>query len=400
MPFFSFDSASSRLHAATLTLALIITSSFFLSEGNSAGPAQAAKKWAQFDLVDSEPDGTVQPGKDLVLTVTLGGVPAGTESVMAIIESPGFQTQTVSLSENESPTLYQGTAILEPNSALKSRTTVVPKAVRVRVTFGHAKTTGLEEYLKRDVYVTLGDRPPEEEEDDPAANGESEISEPDNPAAQKAMEHVLTVNATIPEEDLLPLPAPGEAKAYWKQVSDLISRNWARHVRAIRRAPSGEVVRVKFRMYASGVAQLIQIEKGSGARDINEAGLQAVIQAHPFPPVPPDMGDEAVEVHVRMRTGAKVAAQDVQTTVEKKPQKASGAAARPADKTAADKGVPEKTLSEKASSDKVQPENKTSSEKGSSEKASMEKAPADKLPVEKPAMDKAPADSGTTKESP
>ncbi len=339
----------------------------------------AAKRWAQFELVNTEADGTVQAGKDLVLGLTLGGIPAGTESVMAIIESPGFQSQTVSLSEDEVPAVYQGTAILEPNSVLKSRTTVLPKAVRVRVTFARAKITGLEEYLKRDVYVTLGDPPAEEEEAEPAAAGEGENAEQDSAAAQKAIEHVLTVNATIPEEDLLPLPAPGESKAYWKQVGDLISRNWARHVRAIRRAPSGEVVRVKFRMYASGVAQLIQIERGSGARDINEAGLQAIIHAHPFPPVPADLGGEAVDVHVRMRTGAKVAAQDVQTTVEKRPLKATTAPAKATEKPAA----------EKAPIEKVSPD-KVSSDKGATEKPQ----------ADKPAVDKAPAEAGATKETP
>lgn len=298
---------------------------------------------------------------------------------MAIIESPGFQSQIVSLSEDETPAVYQGTAILEPNSVLKSRTTVLPKAVRVRVTFARAKITGLEEYLKRDVYVTLGDRPPEEEEAETAPAAEAETAETDSVAAQKAMEHVLTVNATIPEEDLLPLPAPGESKAYWKQVGDLISRNWARHVRAIRRAPSGEVVRVKFRMYASGVAQLIQIERGSGARDINEAGLQAVIHAHPFPPVPADLGNDAVDVHVRMRTGAKVAAQDVQTTVEKRPLKATTVPGKPTEKPAADK----------APAEKVSPD-KTVIEKGATEKPQ----------ADKPAVDKAPAEPGATKETP
>ena len=134
-----------------------------------AGPSHSSssvtpKRWAQFELVSTEADGSVQVGKDVVLSLTLGGVPAGTESVMAIIESAGFQSQTVSLSEDGTPAVYQGTAILEPNSTLKSRTTVHPKAVRVRVSFARAKITGLEEFLKRDFYVTLGDRPPDESE--------------------------------------------------------------------------------------------------------------------------------------------------------------------------------------------------------------------------------------------
>lgn len=129
--------------------------------GPTTNQAPAApKRWAQFDLVSTEPDGSVQAGKDVVLSITLGGVPSGTESVMAMIESNGFQSQTVSLSEEPTAAVYQGTVILEPNSTLKSRTTVHPKAVRVRVSFARAKITGLEEFLKRDVYVTLGEPPP------------------------------------------------------------------------------------------------------------------------------------------------------------------------------------------------------------------------------------------------
>ncbi|WHZ16828.1 MAG: hypothetical protein OJF52_003678 [Nitrospira sp.] len=294
-----------------------------------ASPSPSPKRWAQFELVSTEADGTVQAGKDLVLSVTLGGVPAGMESVMAIIESHGFQSQTVSLSEDPTTAVYQGTAILEPNSTLKSRTTVHPKAVRVRVTFARAKITGLEEFLKRDVYVTLGDKPPEANEVETPPGPPVENSEGDAAAVQKVTEQVMAVNATIAEEDLLPLPPPGESKAYWKQVSDLISRNWSRQVRSIRRAPSSETVRVQFKMYASGVAQLIQLEKSSGARDINDAGLQTIIHAHPFPPIPPDVGGDVVDVHVRMRTGAKVATRDVQMTVEKKPSKPTAPQASP-----------------------------------------------------------------------
>lgn len=292
--------------------------------GPTSNQAPAApKRWAQFDLVSTEPDGSVQAGKDVVLSITLGGVPPGTESVMAIIESPGFQSQTVSLSEETTASVYQGTVILEPNSTLKSRTTVHPKAVRVRVSFARAKITGLEEFLKRDVYVTLGDRPPEEADAEISPGPVAESSEADAAAVQKATEQVLAVNATIAEEDLLPLPPPGESTAYWKQVSDLISRNWSRQIRSIRRAPSSETVRVHFKMYASGVAQVIQLEKSSGARDVNDAGLQTIIHAQPFPPIPPDLGDDVVDVHVRMRTGAKVATRDVQMTVDRKPSKSA-----------------------------------------------------------------------------
>lgn len=45
--------------------------------GPTSNTAPAApKRWAQFDLVSTEPDGSVQAGKDVVLSITLGGCAA------------------------------------------------------------------------------------------------------------------------------------------------------------------------------------------------------------------------------------------------------------------------------------------------------------------------------------
>lgn len=306
-----------------LALGLVVFSAPAQAGPPPAAPPSAPKRWAQFELMNAETDGTVQAGKDVVLSITArGGVRgdgvghchyriAGIPEPNRVAER-GFDTGGLSRQ-----------AILEPNSTLKSPTTVHPKAVRLRVTFARAKITGLDEFFKRDVYVTLGDKPAEESETELTPAPPADSGDIDPEAVQKATEQVMAVNATIAEEDILPLPPPGESKAYWKQVSDLISRNWGRQVRSIRRAPSSETVRVQFKMYASGVAQLIQLEKGSGARDLNDAGLQTIIHAHPFPPLPPEVGGEVVDVHVRMRTGAKVANRDVEMTVEKKPSKSA-----------------------------------------------------------------------------
>jgi TonB family protein len=111
----------------------------------------------------------------------------------------------------------------------------------------------------------------------------------------------------------MPLADPAQGKAYWQQISLLVSRSWARQVRGIRRGPSSETVRVRFKLYPNGRAQLIEIEKGSGVREIDEAGIYAVVNAQPFPPVPQEVGDEPVDVHVRMRTGARAKTRDVQS---------------------------------------------------------------------------------------
>ena len=84
-------------------------------------------------------------------------------------------------------------------------------------------------------------------------------------------------------------------------------------MRGVRRGPSSETVRVRFKLYPSGRAQLIHIEKGSGVREIDEAGIYAIVNAQPFPPVPGDVGDEPIDVHVRMRTGARAKTRDVQS---------------------------------------------------------------------------------------
>lgn len=313
---------------STLTLVLCIAASL----PRPAGAAMKAstppvKRWIQFELMESEVSGVVRMDKDLVLSITVGGVSSTADSILALIESTAFQSQTLSLGQDADPTTYQGTAILEPRSRSKSLTTVHPKAARIRVTLARAKANGLEEFMKRDVYITLGGP----SEDDGRDEEESskiimpEQVEPDAAAPSRPPEAGPASNVTIAEEDLLPLPVPAEAEGYWKQVSGLISRNWSRQVRQIRRAPSGETVRVRFKLYSSGVAQLIQVEKGSGARDINEAGIQSIIHAHPFPPLPADMSGELVDVHVRMRTGVKVVPGDMETTIEKRPAKAQPA---------------------------------------------------------------------------
>jgi hypothetical protein len=66
-------------------------------------------------------------------------------------------------------------------------------------------------------------------------------------------------------------------------------------------------------MFPNGRAQLIEIERGSGAREIDEAGIYAVVNAQPFLPLPSELGGDAVDVHVRMRTGSRGQSLDVQS---------------------------------------------------------------------------------------
>ena len=275
---------------------------------SSSGPT---KRWAQFELSQAESMGDPQTGKPVTLTIFLGGVTVGTTPVVAICESIVFQAQTVTLEPDAESMALKGTVTLEP--ILMSRTSVPPRAARVQVTFARSRQDKLERFMRRIVYVTMDRSDPANESSElpPVRSEESQSDDVILDEVQPAVEPVST--GALAEEDLIPFASPGEGKAYWQHVSHLISRSWARQVRGIRRAPSSETVKVRFKMFPNGRAQLIEIEKGSGAREIDESGIYAVVNAQPFLPFPSELGEEAVDVHVRMRTGSRARFREVQS---------------------------------------------------------------------------------------
>ena len=289
----------------------------FIASAHSASSPQTTpspgptKRWVQFELSQSESMGDPQTGKPVTLRIVLGGVTAGTTPVVATCESIVFQAQTVTLELDAESMALKGTVTLEP--ILMSRTSVPHRAARVQVTFSRSRQDRLEPFMRRIVYVTMDPlEPAKEDRELPVIHAEESQSEDvilDE--VQPDVEPVST--GALAEEDLVPFASPGKGKAYWQHVSHLISRSWARQIRGIRRAPSSETVKVRFKMFPNGRAQLIEIEKGSGAREIDEAGIYAVVNAQPFLPFPSELGEDAVDVHIRMRTGSRVHAREVQS---------------------------------------------------------------------------------------
>jgi len=275
---------------------------------SSSGPT---KRWAQFELSQAGSTGDPQTGKPVTLTIVLGGVPIGATPVVATCESILFQAQTVTLEPDAESMVLKGTVTLEP--ILMSRTSVQPRAARVQVTFSRSRPDKLERFMRRIVYVTMdrSEPPNENSELPPARPEESQSEDVILDEVKPAVDPVST--GALAEEDLVPFPSPGEGKAYWQHVSHLISRSWARQVRGIRHAPSSETVKVLFKMFPNGRAQLVEIEKGSGTREIDEAGIYAVINAQPFLPFPSELGEDVVDVHVRMRTGSRGRSLEIQS---------------------------------------------------------------------------------------
>jgi TonB family protein len=265
-------------------------------------------RWAQFELSQGESGGDLRIGKPVILTILLGGVTAGMTPVVATCESIAFVTQTVALEPDAESMALKGTVTLEP--ILMSRTSVPPRAARVQVTFARSRQDTLQPFMRRVVYVTMGPleavRENSEVENSELPSVRPEESQGEDVILDEVKPAVDPVEAgSVAEEDLVPFAPPGEGEAYWQQVNHLISRSWARQIRGIRRAPSRETVRVRFQMFPNGRAQLIEIEKGSGDRAVDEAGIHAVINAQPFLPLPSELEEEVVEVHIQMWTGSR-----------------------------------------------------------------------------------------------
>jgi TonB family protein len=245
------------------------------------------------------------------LLITLGGVPPGNVPLVALCESILFEPQIITLEPDTETSTMRAEVTLDPMPT--SRTSVHQKAARIQITFARSRPEKLERLMKRIVYVTLERQEAVSDTSEPPAVKPEEPSVSDFIVDEPQPAGAPMTAADLAEEDLMPLADPAQGKAYWQQVSLLVSRSWARQVRGVRRGLSSETVRVRFKLYPSGRAQLIEIEKGSGVREIDEAGIYAVVNAQPFPPVPGDVGDEPVDVHVRMRTGARTNGRDVQS---------------------------------------------------------------------------------------
>ena len=285
---------------------------------SASGPT---KRWVQFELSQAESMGDPQTGKPVTLTIFLRGVPSGTVPVVAICESIAFRGHTVTLEPDAESMALKGTVTLEPIQM--SRTTVLPRAARIQVTFARSRQEKFERFMQRIVYVTMDRLEPvnESNESQPAPQEESPN---DNVILQEVQSDVEPVaTGPLAEEDLVPFPASGEGEAYWQYVSRLISRSWARQVRGIRHRPSSETVKVRFKLFPNGRAQLIEIERGSGVREIDEAGIYAVINAQPFLPFSNELGEDAVDVHIRMRIGNRGQSREVQSVGIRSTRKSS-----------------------------------------------------------------------------
>lgn len=286
-----------------------------------ASSSGKTKRWAQLDFYRQDSGGHVLAGKAVTLVVTLGGVRQGSHSIVAVCESALFEPQIVTLEPDAESSTLKGTVTLEPIPS--GRVSVHQKAARIQVTFSRSRQDRIERIMKRIFYLTLDQQEPQSDSGNVMPSKQDELANEDQIADEVQPDVMPVSSGELDEEDLMPLAQPGHGQAYWKHVSYLVSRSWAKHVRGVRRAPSSETVRVHFRLYPNGRAQMIEIERGSGSHEINVAGIFAIVDAQPFPAFPAELGDEAVDVHVRMRTGLRARSREVQSIKQSSTRKSN-----------------------------------------------------------------------------
>ncbi|MCA1956900.1 MAG: TonB C-terminal domain-containing protein [Nitrospira sp.] len=319
-----------------ITTGTLMISLLGIFSGDVAGPTDALASASgsspasllpavTFDFGGVDRSEEIRLDKPLELSFMLNGTVKGRVPMVAVLDSLHFERQVVPLEPDPLSKKLRGTAVLDPIPP--GKLSAAPRFARIRVTFARAHSDNrLERVLTRIVYVTLDacDTTTGGAVSSSASADTDEPSEEDLSGGDDAAQVGIPVaDGSLAEEDVFLPPPPGQHQVYWDQISSLISRSWSRTARRVRAAPTDETVRVRFRMYPNGRAQLIEIEKGSGARDVDEAGIHAVIQAQPFPPFPHELGSESVTVHVRMKMGSAGRGRGIQSITHSQPPRLS-----------------------------------------------------------------------------
>lgn len=260
------------------------------------------------------------------LSIRLDGEPVGRQELVAIIEGTFFTRVMVSMVPGGGSGSWQAEMSLnlpaaaadmgggQASKAEADRRDPRQRFHRIDVSFARLRGMSLAPFLRRSVYVNLEPHP----ERQLAAQQEAAPFEavPDQPAPpQGAAPDVMTESAPLPgieresvppvldgviTESDLPLPKPAPVPPltmdYWQALEQRVTAQFGPRVKA-KTAPA-RLPRVQFRLYWDGVARMIALERSSGSAQVDRAGMDSVVDAHPFPPFPDHITDRYVDVHV------------------------------------------------------------------------------------------------------
>lgn len=280
-----------------------------IPESTSAEPRSA-----RFDVTGPNGSGNVQLGQPLELSMTLSGIDLESTPIVAICESAHFESQIVPLKHDPHSSAMKATATFRPvaSDQLTSR----PQVSRLHVTFARSTETKFERLMTRVMYLTMNSSLPARDEPASLTTNQDQPNEPDLAAnqAEPLPSAIPLVGEEVAEEDLLPSRSVHPTPAYWDQVRNLLNQSWNRATNQLSVPVSPQTVLMHFRLYPGGHAQLLQIADGSGTADLDQAGIRAIADVQPFPPFPLGMGNEPIDIQVRLQTGSQVGVREFRTS--------------------------------------------------------------------------------------
>ncbi len=279
-----------------------------------AAPAWAAVPPDLSLFVETEPlaSDAARGTRRVAVSLRLLGLPAVHDEFVAIVEGTLLARVMVQLTQEPGfPTWQAKLSVEAPAGDAHLMARESRRAFhRLDITVARLRRMSFEPIMTRSAYVGLeprGERtmePPPRTDDPPA---DPTPPSPELPRAEERpappgieREPVQPVTEAIIAETDVPLPAPvARHPDYWDELRRRITHAFAEQVGKSRGAvKGGRLPRVGFRLAWNGMAETIYLERSSGNRALDQAGLESVIEAHPFPPFPASIPDLYRDVHM------------------------------------------------------------------------------------------------------
>jgi hypothetical protein len=279
-------------------------------EASDGKPARVV----QFELAGEYEHGVLPAGQRVGLTIRLLGETGQPlpSNMVAIVEVPQLGPRLVSLASTENPSVLEAVASIElptlddlgPQRDGASIEAPQGQPVRVNVTFARLQGMSLQAQFKRRLYLTVGAISPPARPRETSSSGEVQIyaasvttSMDDHPPAVPGI-----MDEPISESDLLNGTFTSRVIGdYWRDIGLRLRHHWVQRHQAVMPERLVRGPRIHFRLYPSGVPQMIYVERSSGIVRVDIAGLESVLEAQAFSPFPAELQDAYVNVHVQFR---------------------------------------------------------------------------------------------------
>lgn len=293
----------SRASFGTLVICAVLfvaVTGFGIPSLSSAAEPKASSPVLTFDLSPNQDNGLLDPGLPFEFSVRLEGIkPRRDEELVAVFESLAYPHRLVGFMHDET----SGGLVASTKFESRPIAAGAGQPLRMEVVVARLRGMRLETLFSRSAYLTTVPAPSGPSETAPATPHGTALLEALLEQAPETDRSGRPVQPILPPDQIVVEELGGGSRAvpgpvYWKNVSDSVARHWQMRRAQLRKDKAARSLRVQFRLYPQGFAQLVQVERSSGDSVVDEAGLHTVLSLHPFPPFPPDVREPSVDVHV------------------------------------------------------------------------------------------------------